>query len=206
MTLGVFVELVMLRVNGGTINAESAVQRVDILAYLPAAVNYAMTAGRNMSLQEGNRDYPSMFFGTFSDLPINKNSSVAFITLPKGYSPLLGNEGLRSIHDNCSNYYSLLMESDRKTIKHYREKFIGQGFYYPIGKKVVEVYPNNPLSETLSGEYIVDVRELEDEDELPLIGSTESIALDMCVAWITGEKEMPADKKNSTVDEVNLNR
>lgn len=207
MTKGVFRELVMLRVNGGTLNSESSVQRVDIDAYLPAAVNYAMTAGRNISLQqEGNRDYPSMFFGTFTDLPINRNSAVAFITLPKGYAPLYGNEGIRAIFDNCANYYSPLMEADRRNMKHYGEKFIGQGYYYPIGKLKVEVYPTGPLSKTLSGEYIVDVRELKDEDDLPLIGSTEGMALDMCVAWITGEREMPSDKKNSTVDEANLIR
>lgn len=205
MTKGVFKENVFIRVNGGTINSETSVQRVDIDAYLPAAVNYAMTAGRNISLQtEGLRDLPSMFYGTFSDLEIDRTGTVAKITLPKGYAPLYGNEGLRSIFDDCGNYYTPLNDADRRNIKWYGKKMLDQAFYYPIGKTTVEVYPNNPLVEKLSGEYIVDVNELTDDDELPLAGDTEVMALDLCVQWITGERQMPSDKKNSTVDEANL--
>lgn len=205
MKKGHFTELVFIRVNGGTINSESSVERVDIDAYLPAAVNYAMTAGRNISLQtEGTRDLPSMFYGTFSDLEIDRTGAVAKITLPKGYAPLYGNEGLRSIFDDCNNYYTPLNDADRRNIKWYGKKMLDQAFYYPIGKTTVEVYPNNPLAEKLSGEYIVDVRELTDDDELPLAGDTEVMALDLCVQWITGERQMPSDKKNSTVDEANL--
>lgn len=205
MKKGVFVELALLRIGGGVLTTDMAVQRVDIEAYAPAAINYALTSGRNISLaQEGNRDLPSMFYGTFEDLVIDRTSSVPFITLPKGYVGLYGNEGIRSVFDDCGNYYNPLMDADRRTVKRYKDMLIGQGFYYPIGKSKIEVYPTNPLVEKLSGEYIVDFNDLDDDDELPLPASTEKLALDLCFEWISGERQTPADLKVNKVDDSNL--
>jgi len=205
MQLGEFVDLVLLRIGGGVLTDELAVERVDIRAYLPSAVNYALTAGRNNSIQqEGNRDLPSMFYGTFSDLVIDRSEATAFVTLPKGYVPLYGNEGIRSVFDNCNNYYSPLMDADRRLIKAYKDKLIGQGFYYPIGKYKLEVYPTNPLSEKLNGEYVVNVADLDDEDELPLPASTEEIALNLTIQWFTNQRQSPADLLDNKSDDANV--
>lgn len=204
MKKGAFVDLVILRIGGGVLNTDLHVQRVDIQAYIPAAVNYALTAGRNISLaQEGNRDLPSMFYGTFSDLPIDRTSNTPFVTLPKGYVGLYGNEGVRSVFDDCGNYYTPLMDADRRVIKAYKEKLIGQGFYYPIGQTKLEVYPTNPLVESLNGEYIVRSEDLTDEDELPLIASTETMALDLVIQWFTNQRSMPADLLVNKADDAN---
>lgn len=62
MTKGILKELVLIALNGGTLNDESAILRADIEAYLPAAVNYAMSKAYNINLQiEGNRDMSSLF-------------------------------------------------------------------------------------------------------------------------------------------------
>lgn len=205
MQKGRFVELVIIRLGGGVLADDMAIQRVDVEALLPAAASYAIAAGRNNHLaQEGDRDFPSMFFGTFSDLPIDRSGKVPFIILPKGYVPLYGGEGLRSIYDNCGNYYSPLMEGDRKTIKYYQSKMEDQGFYFPLANKKVEVYTTNPLVATMNGEYIVDIDELDDTDELPLAGETAMMALDVCVQWISDQRERQADLKNTKVDEANI--
>lgn len=205
MTKGVFVESILLRVGGGVLTDELDLQRTDIEAYLPAAVNYALTAGRNISIsQEGNRNLPSMFYGTFTDLVIDRSGSVPFVTLPKGYVPLYGNEGIRSVYDNCNNYYAPLMDADRRTIKAYKDKLIDQGFYYPIGKNRLDVYPSNPLVTMLNGEYIVRAEDLGDEDELPLPASTETMALDLCVQWFTDQRTRPADLINNKSDNANV--
>lgn len=201
MTKAIFAENVLLRVNGGVLVDESNVLREDIFAYIPAAVNYALTAGRNTSIsQEGNRDLPSMFYGTFSDLAIDRTGSVAFVTLPKGYVPLYGNEGVRSVFDDCGNYYAPLMDADRRTIKSYSKKLLDQGFYYPIGTNTLEVYPPNKLVQALNGEYIVRVEDLADTDQLPLPASTETMALDLCVQWFTDQRSRPADLINNKAD------
>lgn len=204
MTKSLFVENVILALGGYVLTDEMNVQRWDIEAFLPAAVNYALTSGRNTSLsQEGNRDLPSMFYGTFTDLVIDKTGSVDFVTLPKGYVPLYGNEGVRSVFDNCGNYYAPLMDADRRTIKAYKNKLIDQGFYYPIGKTKVEVYTTNPLVEKLSGEYIVRVQDLADDDELPLPADTEMQAIQLVAQWFTQPSSRPADLIVNKSDERN---
>lgn len=201
MELGVFVDSVLLKINGGQLSDEGSVQRVDIQAYLPAAVNYGLTAGRNTSLsQEGNRDLPSMFYGTFTELPIDRTGNTAFVTLPKGYVPLYGNEGVRAVFDDCGNYYAPLMDADRRLIKVTKKKLLDQGFYYPIGQTKLEVYPSNPLVESLNGEYIVRVQDLADTDELPLPGDTEALAFDLLVQWFTDQRSRPADLINNKAD------
>lgn len=204
MKKGIFVELVILRVGGGVLTDELDVMREDVEAYAPSAINYALTAGRNNSIaQEGNRDLPSMFYGTFSNLTISRTTEPATVTLPKGYVGIYGNEGIRSVFDDCGNYYSPLMDADRRLIKAYKEKLIGQGFYYPLGQYSLEVYPTNPLSEKLNGEYIVRFEDLDDEDELPLPASTEEIALNLCVQWFLNQRQVPADLINDKVDNAN---
>lgn len=204
MKKGIFVELVILQVGGGVLTDELAVQRVDVEAYAPSAINYALNVGRNTSIaQEGNRDLPSMFYGTFSDVDIDRSTSPANITLPKGYVGLYGNEGVRAVFDDCGNYYSPLMDADRRLIKAYKDKFIGQGFYYPIGTSKLEVYPTNPIVTKLNGEYIVDFDGLEDEDELPLPAGTEEVALDLCVKWFMGQRQTPADLLDDKTDNAN---
>jgi len=205
MEKAVFVESVILAIGGLVLTDEFNLQRVDVEAYLPAAVNYAVTAGRNIAIsQEGNRDLPSMFYGTFTNLTIDRSAAVASITLPKGYIPLYGNEGVRSVFDNCGNYYAPLMDADRRTIKQYHEMLIDQGFYYPIGKNKIEVYTSNPLVTALNGEYIVKVEDLADDDELPLPASTETMALDLCIQWFTNPISRPADLITNKSDERNV--
>lgn len=196
----VFIELVFLRVNGGNLSDESAIERVDIEAYLPAAVNYAVTAGRNTNLQiEGNRDYPSLFYGAFTDVVINRSESTPFVNLPKGHMPLAGNEGIRFVHDDCGNYYTPLMDADRRSIKHYSKLLTDQKYFYPLGKKL-EIWGLNPLADKLSGEIIIDVNELEADDELPIQAGFETMAMDICYEWITGQRQYPSDKKNNNAD------
>lgn len=205
MTKSVFAENVLIAMGGGVLTNELAIQRVDIFAFLPAAVNYALTAGRNTSLsQEGNRDLPSMFYGTFTDLVIDRSSNTAFVTLPKGYVPLYGNEGVRSVFDDCGNYYAPLMDADRRLIKAYKDKLTEQGFYYPIGKNKLEVYPTNPLVEMLNGEYIVRVQDLGDDDELPLPADTEMMAVQLLAQWFTDPRKRPADLINNKSDDANV--
>lgn len=203
MTRGVFVESVIIRLGGGVLNEDMDVKRLDVLAYLPASVNYAMTAGRNTHLaQEGDRDFPSMFFGTFSNLTIDRTANIAKVTLPKGYVPMYGNEGLRSVYDNCNNYYAPLMEADRRMMKQVGSKMLDQGFYFPLGNDL-QLWTPSPLIETINGEYIVRVEDLDDEDELPLAGDTLALALDHCFQWISDQRERPASLKTDLVDNAN---
>lgn len=199
MTKGIFIESILLNINGGALTDESAVHRVDIESYIPMAVNYVMTAGRNTHLaQDGDRDIPSLFYGSFEGLTIDKTTTPR-ITYPKGFVPLYGNEGIRYVTDNCGNTYSPLSDSDMHTIKHYKDKFLGLGFYRPK-QNYIELYLANPLVEEVNLEGIVRVEDLDDTDELPITAGFETMAIDLCIAWFTGQKKMPNDKLNNKAD------
>lgn len=200
MKKGIFRELLFLRINGGNLNDESSVQKVDIEAYLPIAVNWAVQTARNSSLSsEGNRDLPSQFYGVFENIDIKRDKKTPYIELPKGYIPLYGNEGIRFVFDDCTNYYTPLFDANRRTIGYYSTLMPNERFYYPI-RDILELYNVPKTAKKLSGEYIVNIDDLSDDDELPIPAGFENDAINMAYSWISGEREIPADKKNNNAD------
>lgn len=201
MTLGLFVENVLLRVNGGELTDESSVQRVDIKAYVPAAVNWAMSKAYNINLQQfGDRDYPSAFYASFTDVTINRDTRIPTITLPYNVVPMYGNQGIRYIKDNCGNTYTPLSDSDMHTVEHYLSMMTDAKFYRLKESKKVELYGLNKLINKLSGEYIIKIEDLTMDSELPLQAGTELEAIEVCIQFFTGQRSIPADKLNSKSD------
>lgn len=193
-----FIEQVFLKINGGELNDESSVQREDIESYLPAAVNYAMMASRNIILQQdGHRDVASCFYGFFGSLPILKDTARhnwSYVAWPKGYVPLPSNEGIRMVEDGDGNMLKPLSDNGFKTINHTLEIFTGAKYYRPE-KKGLYLFGINPLTDTLSGlTIIVDVDDLDDDDILPIQAGMEKTALDLCYEYTIGERQLPADK------------
>lgn len=201
MTVGVFVESVLLRLSGGELTDESAVQRADIRAYLPAAVNWAMSKTYNLNLaQFGDRDYPSTFYAAFTNIEIDRNTRIPTITLPYNVMPMYGNQGLRYVTDNCGHTYSPLSDSDLHTVEHYVDMMVNSKFYRLKDKKKVALYGANPVAEKVSGEYIIKIEDLKDDDELPLQAGTEVEAIQVCMEFFTGQRSLPADKLNNKAD------
>lgn len=200
MTLGIFVETILLRINGGVLPVDSAVQRVDIQAYVPAAVNYAREKSYNINLQlEGNRDIPSTFYGQFDDLPILRDKKQPYIAYPKGTVSMRGNQGIRFITDNCCGSYSPLSDNDMSLICYYGDKMIDMKFYRPKQANI-ELFGASPLAETINMEMIVRVEDLDDDDELPIDAGFEADALNICWELISGQREIPADKRSDNSD------
>lgn len=201
MTLGVFIESVLLRLNGGQLTDESSVQRVDIKAYVPAAVNWAMSKTYNLNLgQFGDRDFPSVFYASFTNLPINKTPRIPIITLPYNVIPLYGNQGLRYVKDNTGYTYSPLSDSDMHTVESYVELMTDMKFYRLKAAKVVELYGLADDDEELSGEYLIKIEDLTMDDELPLQAGTEIETIQVCMEFFTGQRQIGADKLNNKTD------
>lgn len=201
MLLGVFIESVLLRLNGGQLTDEGAIQRADIKAYVPAAVNWAMSKTYNLNLgQFGDRDYPSVFYASFNDLTISRATRIPTITLPFNVVPMYGNQGLRYIKDNCGHTYSPLSDSDIHTVEEYIKVMTDLKFYRLKAAKKVELYGLNPLITKLSGEYIIKIEDLTMEDELPLQAGTELEAIQVCMEFFTGQRSIPSDKLNNKTD------
>lgn len=203
MTKSIFTELVLLRINGGQLNDDPAVQRRDIKAYIAAAVNYAMLAGYNINIQqEGDRDFSSTFYGFFGAQPVLTDTARhnwKYITLPKGTVPLPSNQGIRSIEDGCGDTFKPLSDNAMKTIKHYLKIFCGARFYRLDGNKIY-LFNMGAVTETVDLSMIVDTDSLADSDTLPIPAGLEGKAIDICVEFFTGERQMPADRKSDQRD------
>lgn len=200
MTKGVFVDLVLLRINGGLMPVDAVTQRVDIEAYLPAAVNWAREKSYNINLQmDGDRDIPSLFYGEFDDLPILRDKKIPYITYPKGTIAMHANQGIRSVTDNCCGFYTPLSDSDMSTICYYQDKMPDSKFYRPK-QNSIELYGVNPNAETVNMQMIVKTEDLDDDDELPIDAGYEVDAMNVCYQFMTGERQTPADKKSDNSD------
>lgn len=198
MTLGIFVESVLLRLTGGVLTDEAAVKREDIVAYIPAAVNWAMGKAYNINLQQGDRDFPSVFFGEFS-ATINRDLRIPSIEMPYETIPMYGNQGVRYIRDNCGHTYSPLSDSDLHTVEHYEDMMTGSKFYRLKKGKRIDLYGISPIIKTLYGEQIVRVEDLLDNEELPIQAGLELECIQVCVEFFTGQRTL-ADRKNNKAD------
>lgn len=203
MKLGVIIESIYIRVNGGKPSTDNSVIRADIRALVPAAVNYAMDASYNINVKsEGDRDLPSEFYGTYEDVAIDRTGKKPSFTLIKGTVPLKGNQGVRFVSDDCGNYYAPLSDSDMATANHYSGIATGTKWYRRKGMKI-ELWNLIPTAETINYQAITKISELTDADEVPIQAGQEPAVLDLLFGWISGQKQKPYDSKIDSRDDVN---
>lgn len=203
MNKGKFRELVLLRVTGGKLSDQSSVQRRDIDAYAPAAVNYAMQAGYNIEIKnEGDRDFSSMFYTYFPAQAVLVDAdrhNWKYIVDPAGALALPRNQYIRSVEDNCGNQYTMLPDSAMKTINHYLPQMEGIGFYRPEGKRIY-IFNGPALLKSINFSRILDWDSLSDTDDIPIPAGLEKLAMDTCFEFIAGIRQLPADRKNDNRD------
>lgn len=203
MIKNVFVELAVLQANGGVLNDESNVKRKDIIAYAPAAINYVMVTNYRQALAEtGIRDMSGSFYTYFSSLPLLQDANLdnrKYFELPKGVAPFTHNQGIRHVTNGCEGTFKPVPDGSYPTIKYYCKIFKNTGFYRPIGKKVY-LYNEPKLMETIGCFLIVRFEDLADTDELPIPAGLEYLAIDMAVAFATGQRQVPTDTKNDKKD------
>jgi hypothetical protein len=202
MKKGVFKETVYLRATGGRPSADSSIKRADIDAYIPAVVNYALTKGYYLQIQsEGDRELPGQF-STFFQLPVmrdNKYNGTPYATFPTSLIALPNNRAIRTIADNCDNPFTQLNNAQMRGLNYWLKVFSHKRLYRPIGKDV-RFWNIGPLTEFVNTEVIVGVDDLTDDAELPIPAGNEQEALQMCVDFVTGTRQLPADHKNDGRD------
>lgn len=193
MIQGVAIDLILLRVNGGELSDEGAVQRSDIRAFLPIAINYATQKAYYINRrEEGDRDFPSNFYGTFSGLAINKTTTPPTITLPKAIVSLPSNQGIRYVMDDCGNTYTPLNDADMTMINYYGNIFSEERFYRRTGL-VIQLYNMPKLALTSNVVAMADPTTFTDDTELPIQAGMETDVIEMTVAHFREQRGTPAD-------------
>lgn len=203
MLIGIILESVFLRVNGGKPSTDNSVMRADIRALLPAAINYAMDASYNINIKsEGDRDLPTEFYGSYDDVPVIRTGKKPYFVLQKGTVPLKGNAGIRSVYDDCDHFYAPLTDSDMATISHWSGISTGTKWYRRKGMNV-ELWNVNPVATVINYQAITSIEELDDTDEAPIQAGQEPVVMDLLFQWVTGQKQIPYDSKIDARDDVN---
>lgn len=202
MTKGELIGTVLLRASGGRPTTDMDVREYDVRSLLAPAINFALDATYNINIKsEGDRDFPTEFYGSFDNVPIVRTGKVPFFTLEKGTVPLKGNAGIRSVYDDCDNFYAPLTDSDMATIKHWSGIATATKWYRRKGM-TVELRNVNPVVETINYQAITDINQIEDTDELPIQAGQDPLVIDLLVGWITGQTEKPFDRKINARDDI----
>jgi hypothetical protein len=202
MKKSIFVELIFLKIYGGRPSTDFSVLKPDIEAYLPAAVNYALTKSFYIQKNtERNGDIPTDFYHTFTNLPILKDSTRnnrKYVNMPATLVSMPGNNGIRMVMDNCETVYTPLGDAQLANIDYWLNIMTSEKFYNLSGKKLYIF--NSGIVEKLKLTMIVTPAELSDDEELPIPAGLENEAIDMAYEFVTGIRSTPVDRKIDTRD------
>lgn len=202
MTVNEAIGYVLLKAGGGRPTADMSVRETDVRAMLAPAANYAMDKGfdKNEEFQDGQTDYLSQFYGEFTATV--DQTGKPFFTIEKKTAPIKGDSGLALVWDDCDNYYGQISNVDSASLKYYVKLTPCMKWYSRTGNKVY-LYGEGPLTEKINYMMLVDVRELDGEDELPLVAGTEPEFLDVLYQLSTGQMLNPYDPN---IDHDDINR
>lgn len=200
MKQGVYVEQVLLRVNGGVLNDDGAVQKADIRAYIPTALNYVTSKAYYTNIkEEDNRDFPGSFYATYPNVAINRSTTPPTIVLPKKAMPLASNQGIRYIADDCGNPFVPVSDGDYATLNFYKDLMPNTRFYKPFGG-LVQLHNLNKQAGHCTVVLLQDGTTFTDDDDLPVQAGMETDVIDLSVQFFTGQRQMPADVTEDTKD------
>lgn len=206
MKIGVIVESVILRVNGGKPGPDDSVLRSDVRAYLPVAINYALDKAYNINAnEERDREMGGDFYAFHGPIALTKEGDSVSFELEKNVVALKVNAGIRFIYDNCDNYYSPVPDGALPNLKYYHSLTPGINWWRRIGNKI-QLYTHNPLVETINYQAITDVTALSDDDEAPIQAGLENDVMTIMANWFLGTKEMPYDADADSKDDANSSR
>lgn len=198
MTKGELTESIMIKVNGGRVGSDTKVRREDISILLGAAINYATIAQYGEHKREtGENEFPESFISSYPNVAVQEDSDrdlryvdipVAILSLPKNYgfqsaSPMKGN--------------SLFVQTsfnDRQQNAYYSNSFADITLYWLEGNRVY--FQNLPqITDKILLRLIQSLRDIADDEELPIPGGLEISILKIMDEWFMGQKAMPADYK-----------
>lgn len=203
MTKARFAELVLIKMGGGHIDNQMSVDRRTIRAYMPAAINLTMLQGYTLEIkEEGDRDFSSMFYGYYPTLTVQEDTerhNWKYFSHPKVGIALPRNQDIRQVEDNLGNTYIALPDSAMKSLNYYLPLMEGIGFYRREQGKIY-LFNAPELIQSINFSGIIDCDSLVDTDILPIPAGLETEAIQNCFEFVSGIRQLPADRKNDKRD------
>lgn len=202
MKKATLVDLVYLKIAGGRPSPDVNVKRIDIVAYLPAAINTAIREQYFTELQLGEEIdlLPDQFIKPFEDVPVLFSTSrdLKYIDLPEKPIAFLESSGVRSISPMKGDIAFEYIKN-RNQLKGY-EQYAGiKTFFWLEGDKAL--FQNiSPLVDKVLVILIGSMSEVSDDDEAPIPFGLEEKVINNCYNWFSGERFNPADEIENSTD------
>lgn len=194
MKQGTLIDLVLLRVNGGQLTDDLAVQRSDIRAYLPIALNSATTLFYyGNKKEELSRDFPACFYASFDGLTIDRTGTIPKITLPNLVLQMPSNQGIRRITDDCGNTFTPVQDGEVSMINYYADTMPNLRLFLPMGFQTIFLYNVTKLAKHVNAVIMLDPSSFTDDIELPIAAGVEKTAIDLCIEHFSAQRQQPAD-------------
>jgi len=214
MTKGKFIELVLLRVNGGNLPSDSDVWRVDIEAYLPAVTNYVTkqkyfddkNQARLDRVMNMNDEFLEAQTKVYREVPVSTDQTNGqnYIELPSKLSSVGGISSLKNIRPQCGCQFSQIGISDCSIAESLASDLGTERLYYVDGDRVYFM-PRLPIqTKYLVVSMVPSADDLSEDDELPLPVGYELEAIALAAEHFTAQRFGPADNKPDEIDNKNL--
>lgn len=201
MKIGEIIELAYLKVKGGRPDAGDVnVKRIELRAYLPAAVNFALRKQYYIDKLEGEVSYPNSFVATYENVEVKKNTNrdLYYIDLPKGVVPLPRDVGVDLVGP-------MKGDDDFVRITHqYQDKgysqFISKTRYFIEGDKVY--FKNlSPSTCKILLRMLASIDAFDDDAEAPIPAGLEVEVIQIMFECFYGQRKVVEDNIVNHSDE-----
>lgn len=203
MRVDVLVETIYQSVQGGKPSPDSSVKRIDILAYLPAAINYAVAKEFYVGVQS-ERDYnilPKQFVGTYEDVKVEYSEprDLKYIIMPATPIALMKDNGIEMIAPMQGNATFSPIRGQFE-LAGYEQYTGGITRWWLEGNKV---YFSNisPVVKGVLVRMIASVDDLKGDQQAPIPAGMEAQVIDIAVNYFKGERLSPQDNNVNNVDD-----
>ena len=202
MKIGTIIETVYQSVLGGKPSADSKVKRIDIRAYLPAAINMAIKEEFLLELQldRDASNLPTQFFATYEDIAVlySEKRELRYIELPITPIMLKRDMGVSMVSAMAGDFDFVPMMRQNQLSGY--AKYLGRTVQFWIEGKKIFFNNLSPFVTEVLVKCIASADELQDDDEAPIPSGLEAKVIDTCVKYFTGMRLMPADDLQDNVD------
>lgn len=205
------IDLAMIKISGGQLSPDVKVERVDIAAYLPAAVNYAVTKEARIRKREARMDGLLTSFQEAIDpdfvtthcvkVLCDDKRDASYIALPKKLQFLPKNAGLKEVSPVQGN--TPFHKSSRFSAGYVTSQ-IGQITTYWFEQYPSEhrVYFSNlsPIVEDVLVHMIASIDDIGENEIVPIPAGMEVEVIDLLVEFSLGIRSIPQDNINDNSD------
>jgi len=194
MTFGELTEQIFLHITGGQPTADANIRKEDISNYLAPAINYAIVKDYYANKRISGGIAEDFIATTIEDVQKDSQREVKFIELSKPVMSLSRNKGIRSVGSIAGDLDLILTRPEaRKHDSYVQGSLKNQYTCYLEGHRIIIPELPNSVSQLLV-RTIQSVKELNEDDEVPVPDHYLTEVIDIAVQFFTGQRKMPADE------------